>query len=152
MDKFVGSIALIRHPDRCEHLWPATWSADARHFDFVTAPRLEGESYRECIDREISWKLRLRRGRDYIVSSVARLHLDAPLQLPGEESETYFVVEFYVVDLYGGSARVTVDNNSDIRWLTSQELLSGQCCNGQQVNDRLVLLLQKADVFTKNSA
>ena len=40
-----------------------------------------------------------------------------PLQLPGENVETYFVVEFYVIDLYGDSARATVENDHEARWL-----------------------------------
>ena len=152
MTKFVGPIALIRHPDRGEGLWLALWNTEARQFEFVTAPRLESESYRECIDREIAWRLRLRRSRDYIVSSVARLHLDAPLPSPGDAGVTFFVVEFYVVDLYGGSAWVTVNNNPDTRWLSSQELLSGECHEGKPVSGQLVMLLKKADVITNSSA
>lgn len=147
MTHFVGSVALIRHPDRGEHAWLTIWDDSAECYDFVVAQRLCEESYRESIDREIAWKLRLRRGKDYIVSSVARLHLDAVLPLSGTEAETYFVVEFFVVDLYGGSARVTVANNPATRWLTARELLAGKSRDGSFVSERLAMLLRKSEVI-----
>ena len=110
VQKFVGSIALIRHPESPESSWLAYHSQQRDVLlRLVTSERLEGESYRECIEREIAWELRLRRGKDYIVSRVPRLHFEQPVQIPGEPEPVYFIVEFFVVDLYGSAARVTVE-------------------------------------------
>ncbi len=148
MIKFVGSVALIRHPELLEEKWLARWNEREQSFGFVIAERLEGESYRACVDRQVSSTLRLRRGRDYIVSSVPRLHLDLPPGSVDEADETFYVLEFYVVDLYGAAALVTVDNDATNRWLTARELLSGTAIDGGKIESRLVTLLRRFEVFS----
>jgi len=149
MNHFTGSIALLRHPEQLENLWLAYWDARCKHFDFVTAERLDDESFRECLDREIAWVLDLRRAKDYIISSQARLHLDLPVE--STDGESFYVVEFYVTDLYGKASRAMVELNKDARWLTSDEVLSGQTSEGVPVNPSLVELLHRADVIAKNA-
>jgi hypothetical protein len=149
MNHFTGSIALLRHPEHLENQWLAYWNASRKHYDFVTAERLDDESFRECLDREIAWLLDLRRGKDYIISSQARLHLDIPVE--SEEDETFFVVEFYIADLYGKSGRASVELNKQLRWLASDEVLSGQTSEGLPVNPSLVALLDKADVIARHT-
>ena len=143
----MGSVALLRHPEQLEHLWLAHWDSRRQYFDFVTAERLDDESFRECLDREIAWVLDLRRGKDYIVSSQARLHLDVPVE--AADDETFFVVEFYIADLYGKASRGMVELNRDVSWLTSDEVLSGQTSKGVPVNPSLVELLNRADVIAR---
>jgi len=151
-----ASIALFRHPDQPEKLWLAVWDSHANHFDFVTAERLESESWRECLDREIAWTLNLRRGKDYIISSMARLHLELPQSAsvlsreePGGQELKYSAVEFYVVDLYGQAGITTLANNKQLHWLSSEEVLSGRAHDGRPVSRSLVRLLTKADVIAR---
>ncbi len=151
MNSFVGSIALIRHPEQLERQWLAHWDRSAEQYEFVTAERLEQESWRECLDREIAWSLNLRRGKDYIMSSAARLHFEAQLPVPGNEEETVFVVEFYVTDLYGGAALGVLDRNPDTCWLSGHELLSGVTAEGKSVAPILVMLLTKADIIKRHT-
>ncbi len=148
MNQFVGSIALLRHPEKLENLWLAYWNAGRGFFDFVAAEPIEGESFRESLDREVGWILDLRRGKDYIVSSMARLNLE----LPAEDSETDAdgVVQFYVVDLYGKAGRASVELNNQLRWLNGDDVLSGKTAEGEPVNPLLVKLLTKADVITRH--
>ena len=140
-----SSIALLRHPEQMERLWLAWWNRREDAWDFVTAERLENESFRECLDREIAWVLPLQRSQQYLISSVARLHLD----LSADEMETTCAVEFYVVDLYGRTAQEAVDSCDQLRWLSGSELLSGETADGAPVSPRLVKLLQKADVIPR---
>lgn len=153
-----ASIALFRHPEQPEKLWLAVWDSHADHFDFVTAERLERESWRECLDREIAWTLHLRRGKDYIISSMARLHLDLAASPGSTESSSlsitpeqprYSAVEFYAVDLYGKSGEATLANNERLQWLSSEEVLSGRTANGRLVSPSLVSLLKQADVIAR---
>ena len=148
MNHFTGSIALVRHPEQLENQWLTHWDTKRKHFDFVTAERLDDESFRESLDREIAWVLDIRRSKDYIISSQARLHLDIPVE--SEEDDTFFVVEFYVADLYGKSGRASVELNKKLRWLSSDEVLSGQTTEGLPVNPSLVELLKKADVIARH--
>ena len=66
-----GSLALIRHPKAREWEWLLRWSDERGQFETLTAARLESESFREALDREIAWQLDLRRSKDYIISSMA---------------------------------------------------------------------------------
>jgi len=149
MTELHRSIALLRHPEQLEELWLTHWDARCQCYDFVTAERLETDSFRECLDREIAWQLELRRGKDYLISSMARLHLD--LELPEHDaddgSELRPAVEFYIVDLYGRAGRATIEANPRLRWLSGQEVLAGKTADGKAVAPGLVTLLKMADVI-----
>jgi len=147
MNHLAASIALVRHPVHLEQQWLSYWNAGRYYYDFVTAERLEGESYRYCLDRELAWVLRVRQGKDYLISSQARLHLE--LDSDSELTETFAVVEFYVVDLFGESVRTSVKDNQQLRWLSGDEVLAGQTFDGSPLNPNLVKLLQKADVIAR---
>lgn len=153
MPELHRSIALLRHPEQLEELWLAYWDAKFQHYNFVTAERLETDSFRECLDREIAWQLELRRNKDYLISSMARLHLD--LELPEdkseEDAELQPAVEFYIVDLYGRAGRATIEANSNLRWLSGKEVLSGATADGKPVAPGLVTLLKMADVIVGHS-
>lgn len=149
MNHFTGSIALFRHPERLENQWLAYWNVGRKFYDFVTAERLDDESFRECLDREVAWVLDLRRGKDYVMSSQARLHLDLPVE--SESDDTVLGVEFYIVDLYGKSGRASVELNKQLRWLNSDEVLSGLTSDGERLNPSLVELLNKADVIARHT-
>ena len=69
MSSFVGSVGMIRHPAQGERLWLVIWDAEQGHFDFVIAEKLENDSFREALQREVAWILPLDRKRDFIISS-----------------------------------------------------------------------------------
>lgn len=147
MKKFVGSLALVRQVQDGRTTWLARWHEQSGRYGFIEADRLEGESYRECIDREVAWSLGLKRGKDYIVSSTPRLHLELQSQPPGESEMMWFIVEFYVVDLYGSTALETIDADAGNRWLTAEELHQGKTSDGIPLSERLTMLLAKSDVI-----
>ena len=120
---FCGSVALIRHPEQLESLWLAYWNPARQHLDFVTAERLDGDSFRECLDREIAWALDLRRGKDYLLSSMARLHLD--LSDDTGDAQSLSAVEFFVTDIYGKAGWASVELQEHLHWLTCVEVLDG---------------------------
>lgn len=149
MNHFTGSVALLRHPEQLEKQWLVYWNKGREHYDFVTAERLDDESFRESLDREVAWVLDIRRGKDYIISSQARLHLDIPIE--SETQAMFFVVEFYIVDLYGKSGRASVELNRQLRWLSCDEVFSGRTLDGAPVNPLLVALLNEADVIARHT-
>jgi len=149
MDHLTGSIALIRHPTHLENQWLSYWNIARRYYDFVIAERLDSESFRESLDREVAWVLDIRRGKDYVISRQARLHLDFPID--SEADHMFAEVEFYIVDLYGKSGRASVELNKQLCWLDSEEVLSGKASDAQCVNPELVKLLNNADVIARHS-
>jgi hypothetical protein len=145
--KIEGSIGLIRHPKEVERLWLAVWDQQSAHFDFVFAERLENDSFRECLDREIAWTLPLRKGKDYLISSVARLHLDTAFSVAEQTNLMLYSIELFIVDLFGKMAAKSLANDPDMLWVSSEEVLGGQTNCGRKISPRLVSLIRKADVF-----
>lgn len=143
------SIALIRYPDGKEQSWLAIWLPQHQWYSFVMAERIEAESWRECLDREISWVLPVRRGKDYLISTMARLHLEETVYDSETAEEQHVAFEFYVVDPYGREGKATFSNLEDTRWLTNSELRSGQAEDGVEIDPQLTELLCRADILPK---
>ena len=146
MGTFVGSIGMIRHPDFPEQKWLGSWNPSAGQFSFVFAEKIGNDTFRECLDREIGWLLPLRRGRDYLISSMARIHLETELiTRPG--SSDAFVVELFVVDLYGKQSLASINQADELSWLTVSELIQGKTNEDLPIAPTLVQLLRKGSVF-----
>jgi hypothetical protein len=141
---FVGSIAMIRRFEDEKVLWLTRWHHTCQRLRLIRAPRLEHESWRECLDREIAWALQLRRGRDYIISRVPRLHFDTILEQP---HNCRYVTEFYVVDLYGRNGRTQACQDELNCWLSSDALLSGTSPDGRRIDEVDVELLNRSRIL-----
>ncbi len=141
------SIAMVRHPKQLDH-WLLRTSHRVGELRLIQAKRLERESFRLAIDRELAWELELRRGKDYIVSSVPRLHLDTSICFPDQESASEYAVEFYVTDLWGKAALAAINADDGNRWVSNHELrngLEGDC----RLNEVQHSLLAAADVIPR---
>lgn len=134
---FDGSIALFRKVQNDRSSWLGTWNNQHKEFRFVIANRLEKESYRECLSREIAWQLDLERDRDYLISSVARLHF-------ATETAT---IKFYVVDMYGKKVLKKLKQDTANRWLARHELVNQQTDDGRPICPELCELIFRADVI-----
>ncbi len=129
MPHFIGSIALIRDSDNEQSRWLVRLAANGNTAAFVQAERLQQESYRDALKREIAWELELDARKDFIVSSVPRIHLQSPLadigdaetnrppdltacnSLP-ETGVDWVIAQFFVVDLFGRAGREKVAANT----------------------------------------
>ncbi len=112
------------------------------------AERLQNEPARETIDREISWQLRLNRGKDYLISSMARLNFEQTVVVPNQASPITVKAEFIVVNPYGAKAAEQLVNDTENHWLSREELLAGNSENGTPVSEFCVALLKAADVIS----
>ncbi len=123
MESFVGSLGLVRDQSSL----PVRWLLRKRsRLEFIQAERLEGDSYRDCIQREVAWTLNLHRDKDCLVSSHSRLHLSQAIFVPEENQEVWFEVELFVVEMFTEAAQQTVANDPDVAWLTGEEVHAGQ--------------------------
>ncbi|MEW4490109.1 hypothetical protein AB1L42_18640 [Thalassoglobus sp. JC818] len=117
----------------------------------IEAERLQKESLRESIDREIAWELGLRRSKDYIVSSVPRLHLETPVfereTCSGEKEERFNVFEFFLVELYGKRGRNELDQKSHVEWWSVDQLLDQS--GTTLLDERQRSLLEVADILNE---
>lgn len=121
-DSFVGAMALIRQFVEEQCLWLLRRENNAP-LRMIQAQRLEKESYREIIEREVAWVLNLERGKDYIVSSVPRAHYQGVIE--SGDHAAFYVIELFVVDLFGKRARTLLDRDPDNQWVSTEDLLIG---------------------------
>ena len=146
-EAFVGAFGLIRTQEGETIRYLALEEGD--RLDFVRARRGEDEGYREAIDREVADRLGLRKGKDYIVSSVPRSHLNSRLcggSLGNEEDvPVWYVCQFFVVNLFGQAARKTVELRDDVRWLSPRDVHRGHGPDGTPLMEDLRQLLKLAD-------
>ncbi|MCG6154858.1 hypothetical protein [Rubinisphaera margarita] len=150
-ESFFGSVALVRHPEEDEKRWLTLWNERRGQHEMIAANRLEQESFRECLDREIAWQLDLRRGKDYIISSMARLHIEQELELPGDSVAQPYIIEFFVTDPYGKTANAALEEQSNTRWLKATEILDGKTETGEPVDPRLVYLLDRFELISRHA-
>lgn len=144
-ETFVGSIGLIRDQREDGTRWLVHKPENREHYSLIQAERLGDESWRDCLDREITWLLELVSGRDYIISSVARLRFDTELAERG--GSVRYVVEFYVVDLYGSRGKQALDNDAACRWVRTAELTQGTLEDGKTVNPIHAVLLSRSGIL-----
>ena len=141
--QFVGAIALLRRDIDGRSQWLARWNPGRQRLQFIEAHKLPGESFRDSLVREIAWVSGLRTGKDYIVSSVPRAHLEVETEPAG----TMFVVEFYLVELMGRSALATLDVDDRNRWLAPDEVLAGRTADDVLFCENQRMLLKKTEVI-----
>jgi len=146
--QFIGAIGLIRR-DREDGRdeWLALWNAGRRCYQFVEAHPLEEESYRQSLLREIAWTTGLRTGKDFLVSGAPRAHLQFAEAENCAENPTWFIVEFYLVELMGKRHRELLGENRELAWVTTADIRAGRASDGRPLCARLLSLLKQADIL-----
>ena len=118
----------------------------------VEAECLQGEPFREALDRELAWRLRLRRGQDYVISNVPRLHREVPAVVADGRSHRgtrgLEIVEFFVVELRSVHGRRCLDEDLAVQWWTVAEMLCDQTSSEWGLPPRQRELLLITDVFS----
>jgi len=147
MDSLEIGVALIRKIDQ-QILWLGKLNEEGSRIDFVIAERLEKESWRETIMREVAWQLEIDRRRDIVVSNMAQLNVDFETTMPGTSTAlTRINCAFYNVELYRKAALEKIKQNQAFVWLTSKEICSGVTESGIALNPLVILLNEKAKVI-----
>jgi hypothetical protein len=151
--KFVGAIALVRR-DREDggDEWLALWNAARDCYQFVEAHRVEDETYRQSLLREIAWTTGLRTGKDFLVSGAPRAHLQFAETESCSAEPVWYIVEFFLVELMGRNHRSLLDENSDLTWVTAGELRAGRAGDGRPLCPRLLSLLKQADILVSHES
>lgn len=145
---YVRAVGLLRRWYGDEPRWLVRWDERLQAGRFIEAERLEEESLRESLDRELGWVLRLGRKQDYIVSSVPRLHFQRDYDVCGAESRLQVVVEFYVVELYGEGAAEQLSKDGLNQWWSAGEIVAGQNAEEQPLWNWHQQLVVDADILS----
>ena len=146
---FVGAIALMRRPGSAgDDQWLSLWNEGRNCYQFVEAHKLEEESFRDSLQREVGWATGLQSGRDYIVSSTPRAHL----QFMGDEGcsggAAGYVIEFFLVELMGKQHAAILEANESARWIGASDLGAGQLPDGRPICPQLLAFLKQGDVVS----
>ena len=148
MKQFIGAIALLRRAgDDGRDRWLSLWNPGRGCYQFLEAHKLDGESYRESLLREIAWATGLRQGKDYIVSGAPRAHLQFAEAGACDAEPVWFIVEFYLVELMGRQHRATLEALPHAAWLTAEQVQAGAAEDGRPLCGRLRSLLRQADIL-----
>lgn len=146
MDKLEIAVALIRRIGEQIH-WLGKLNHADNTVDFVIAGRLEKESWRESVTREVAWELGIDRKRDFIVSNMAQLNIEMEMVLPGSTSPTEVACAFYNVELYRKATIAQFQEHEDFVWLTSNEICDGVTKSGAKLNPMILSLNSAANVI-----
>ena len=147
MEKFFKSIALIRNVRNQPPKWLVIWDSTSSHWDFVLADRLEKETFRETIGREVAWRLNLNRDKDFLVSNMAQLNVEYAGFLPGETEEKNIGLAFYNVDLYRKHSNDQVNKRDDVCWVSSREIHGSRTIEDKAINPTVCTWIKKWEVI-----
>lgn len=146
MKKLEMGIALIRNFDQRVH-WLGKLDQTKKQVNFVVAERLEKESWREAVIREVAWELELDRKRDFLVSNMAQLNIQMDIVLPGDSEPTNVACAFYNVELYRKGVVNQINQNENFIWLTSHDICNGMTEFGIEMDWLIYTLIEETDVI-----
>ena len=155
MAHYVGAIALVRRdaadpgprdsadPARRSE-WLAVWNPAKGVLMLPEAEKLERETYRDGLVREVGWATGMDAGKDYLVSHAPRAHVQFAEECEGPGQGDVTVLEFYVCELFR-RGRAKLDGAEGVTWLTAADLVAGEA-GGKLIASRQLALLKRADL------
>ena len=149
MQSFVGAVALVRRDGEGGSEWLSRPHPGRKCLALPEAVKLEGETYRESLLREVAWDARLDAKRDFVLSSAPRAHLQFADGCETDDAATLWVVQFYLVELFR-RGRAKLADDADAVWLKSTDLRAGgtdtaRLCPHQR------MLLERADLLDEHT-
>lgn len=140
-------LALIRERGDSGSRWLTQASRNQQMLSFIAGNRLEGESFRETVTREVAWQLDLERNREFLVANMAQIDLEFQGTVPGQDEEMRLHVAFYSVDLYRRVARNRILNRPDLVWVPSITLCESLQFGEWTINPFHQSLIQRSKVI-----
>lgn len=147
MENVCLSVALIRKTYNQRLRWLARFNQSTKQLEFVIGERLEEESFRETIVREVAWELMLDRQRDFLVSNMAQMNLEFTDRTPGSFEQRHVVVAFYNVEVYRKDIVTKLRNDSLNFWVTSDEICNGVSQCGRKFDPLVPYLINRSSVI-----
>lgn len=140
-------LALIRDRGEQGSRWLLQHKGCQNMLSLLCGSRLEGESFRETVTREVAWQLDLERQREFLVANMAQIDLEFEGVVPGQESLTRLHVAFYTVDLYRRVARERILARQELIWVPSAALCEASEFEGKLINPFHQSLIQRSKVI-----
>jgi hypothetical protein len=147
MESLELALALIRDRQADGSRWLMQAIGCQPVLNLICGGRLEDESFRETVTREVAWQMDLSRDRDFLVSNMAQINLEFVGSLPGRAEEIRMQVAFYSVDLYRQTARDRVQQRDDLIWVPSEILCQETHFEGRLINPFHQSLINRGKVI-----
>ncbi len=125
-----------QNPNNCRDPWT-----------FVIGQRLETESFRETVIREVAWQLNLDRKTDFLVSHMAQRCVETIEPLPGKCYPVHLAVAFFPVHFYRSHVIARFENEPNWRWFSSREVIAGRTDQGAPIDPTVVQWLKSWEVI-----
>jgi len=144
MEKTFLSIGLVQ----TTHNGRTRWLLDERQesLRFIVGQRLEKESFRETVIREVAWQLDLDRNKDFIVSSMAQISVEFVEAKPHEFYEEHIALAFYNVYLSKRSVITRLDDDPSKTWVSAAEICAGAASSGRRIQSDVVGWINKYEI------
>lgn len=141
-----GSLALITILDGKQHLWLGQWNDSWEAINFVGGHREHGESYRDCLIREITEELGLLLTRDFRVPAEPTKAIEYTAVSKRTDEWTRYHLMLYSVALTAGvSERLSEDPRN--HWLTEQHVDVLETDSGMPVSPTMKLVFAEARLW-----
>jgi 8-oxo-dGTP pyrophosphatase MutT (NUDIX family) len=139
----VAAVALITRELEGRRQWLAQWNPKWQRYNFVSGHRREGESFRECMVREVREELGLRDGVDFAVGVTPLAHLEFDDWSESAREQTHYTMEVFAVGITTDAARQKVTADSRNCWLNEEEIQMGRSSDGKPVSATMERLLEE---------
>ncbi len=147
MQKIEVGLALIRERGDEGSMWLTQVGHNQPMISFISGNRLEQESFRETVAREVAWQLDLDRNREFLVANMAQIDLEFEGAVPGQHEPMRLHVAFYSVDLYRRVARNRIADRQDLVWVPSSTLCQAERFGEWLINPFHQSLIQRSKVI-----
>ncbi len=145
MEKHFQSVALIQQSENDQIQFLLRRQASQSQWEFIVADRLNQESFRESVTREVAWQLELNRKTDFLVSSMAQLSMEF-VETSADETQAHTAIAFYNIHIYRQAVIEQLNEDPVNRWVSAAEVCNGSTIDGQSVDPRVVAWINKWSV------
>lgn len=144
MEKHFISIALVQKTIEEKTQWLLL--ANGEQLQFIVGKRLEKESFRETVIREVAWQLNLNRQRDVLVSNMSQRSVEFEEVHPNF-GERHVALAFYNAHLNRRSVIDVVDADERVVWVTAAEICTGRSSDGRTIQPEVVAWINKYEII-----
>jgi 8-oxo-dGTP pyrophosphatase MutT (NUDIX family) len=137
MRRSIAAAALIHRLENGQSQWLVQWNSLWQRFYFVSGHKEPEETFRQCMERELTEELQFRQGIHFNVATEPICHLDYDTWSRSAEMETRYTIELFQVELIGSEALAIVEANPANRWINAQEMNAGKCCGGAPLSETI---------------
>lgn len=145
MRESIASVALIRYQDQADTKWLTRWNDKWRAYSLVGGHLEPGESFRDCIIREVTEELGLQPDIDFVVSPRPVAHLEFVAWSASARSDTAYTMELFEVKLIRPEAVDVVHREPHNRWMSEAEIRKELATDGRPVSETAKRLLNSVE-------